>query len=807
MRSHESSVTRQEAGFPGIRALCAGFCLLYSVLSGHWLEATIPLPDSLSGVDQPQCVVFSLMAGTVYAAGRYDDCVIALDACRMTRIAKIKAHGSRVYDIVTNCTGSRLYCADYDSNQVLVVDCATNRMLASVPVGQGPGALGYNSTDDKVYCGSYQPPTVSIIDCRTNQVVNTVSVAQYPDCFCYNWIGNKVYCGCFSGRSIAVIDGATNQLIKTIPVNGTPTQMCFNPRRNKLYAAGYNSDYVIVIDAAADSVIGMVPVGIWPIAVGYNPIDDKVYCGADFRTGYVIDCASDRVVATLEVGQYPRAIRHSLATNRVYFGSEDDDEVTVVGGTTNRITARINVGSGSYGMCGDPAGLRVYAALWETGDVAAIGCCADTVAQVTSVCGFYPGALLYDGLRKAYAVCPRRAAVVVLDVFSNEVMKVVPTGAWGQASVFNPASRRLYCADCYSGLVSVVDGELDTTIAVLAVGGQPIDLCATPENKVFCAGYASHDVTVIDGSSNRILARIPVQSQPYSLTYNRCTRTVYCGSNTDALVTVIDAVGDSIAAVIRAPHVACRLCCNPVTNKVYCLATNGVQPGYVMVIDGATNQVLKTIRVGVQPVTLCCDTVLNKVYCANYWDANLTVIDGASDSAVATVTCGAYPGGLAVDRQASRVYCAASYGDVVTVIDARANRVDTVLAVGEHPWTMAVVPEHDRLYVANGYGASVSVIRTDDYGLSLAGPSSPEASPLNPVPTIVRGVLWLEPGKPGQSTPGQSLVFLLDIAGRKVLDLQPGLNDVSRLAPGVYFVSERSGDGGRREAVKVVVQH
>jgi hypothetical protein len=29
---------------------------------------------------------------------------------------------------------------------------------------------------------------------------------------------------------------------------------------------------------------------------------------------------------------------------------------------------------------------------------------------------------------------------------------------------------------------------------------------------------------------------------------------------------------------------------------------------------------------------------------------------------------------------------------------------------------------------------------------------------------------------------------LLDISGRKMLDLRPGPNDVGRLAPGVYFV-------------------
>jgi len=37
-----------------------------------------------------------------------------------------------------------------------------------------------------------------------------------------------------------------------------------------------------------------------------------------------------------------------------------------------------------------------------------------------------------------------------------------------------------------------------------------------------------------------------------------------------------------------------------------------------------------------------------------------------------------------------------------------------------------------------------------------------------------------------------SRTVLLDIGGRKVMDLAPGANDVSRLAPGVYFVRAAS---------------
>ena len=76
-----------------------------------------------------------------------------------------------------------------------------------------------------------------------------------------------------------------------------------------------------------------------------------------------------------------------------------------------------------------------------------------------------------------------------------------------------------------------------------------------------------------------------------------------------------------------------------------------------------------------------------------------------------------------------------------------------------------------------------------------------------PICLLARGVLNVPPGKPGQSTTGQSLVFLLDATGRKVLDLQPGPNDVSRFAPGVYFVRQASGVPREASCVfKVVIQ-
>jgi hypothetical protein len=62
-----------------------------------------------------------------------------------------------------------------------------------------------------------------------------------------------------------------------------------------------------------------------------------------------------------------------------------------------------------------------------------------------------------------------------------------------------------------------------------------------------------------------------------------------------------------------------------------------------------------------------------------------------------------------------------------------------------------------------------------------------EGGTTKPSATIVRGVLLLGDCPRTGTVPK---TVLLDISGRKVMELQPGANDVRALSPGVYFVRE-----------------
>jgi hypothetical protein len=69
-------------------------------------------------------------------------------------------------------------------------------------------------------------------------------------------------------------------------------------------------------------------------------------------------------------------------------------------------------------------------------------------------------------------------------------------------------------------------------------------------------------------------------------------------------------------------------------------------------------------------------------------------------------------------------------------------------------------------------------------------------------PTVVPDVLFLP-----KSTSPSSSTSLLDVGGRKVLDLHAGANDVRGLAPGVYFIRQVPGTRGEGlgETRKVVL--
>jgi hypothetical protein len=118
--------------------------------------------------------------------------------------------------------------------------------------------------------------------------------------------------------------------------------------------------------------------------------------------------------------------------------------------------------------------------------------------------------------------------------------------------------------------------------------------------------------------------------------------------------------------------------------------------------------------------------------------------------------------------------------------------------VGDGPRDFTWNPAQNRVYVANYGSSSISVLRDSAGGIEES--LNPQAPNPKPAATVIRGVLLWEAYGTRHAAYGAEL---LDISGRKVLDLRPGPNDVSHLAPGVYFVREPSAASREPPAVSV----
>ena len=67
--------------------------------------------------------------------------------------------GSDPYALCYNPTNNKVYCANDSSDNVTVIDGATDSVIATVTAGSDPCALCYNPTDNKVYCANYGAAT------------------------------------------------------------------------------------------------------------------------------------------------------------------------------------------------------------------------------------------------------------------------------------------------------------------------------------------------------------------------------------------------------------------------------------------------------------------------------------------------------------------------------------------------------------------------------------------------------------------------------------------------------------------------
>jgi YVTN family beta-propeller protein len=193
----------------------------------------------------------------------------------------------------------------------------------------------------------------------------------------------------------------------------------------------------------------------------------------------------------------------------VYVANNDDNTVSVIQTSRNKVIATRNVGMWPEGLTTSPTGEYVYVV--NTGD---------------------------DSLS-------------VIQTTDNSVVEVINVGEWPYGVAVSPSGESIYVSNTGDNTVSVIRAHDNTVIATIKVGTRPIGIVVTPDGKyVYVATSKDNEVSVIRTSDNTVVARVEVGKWPWGISMTPSGEYVYVSSIADDTVSVIKAVDNFVTTTV-----------------------------------------------------------------------------------------------------------------------------------------------------------------------------------------------------------------------------------------------------------------
>ncbi len=654
--------------------LFAALCILTSsVASGQWLERTILLPDSLSGLQFPQTVELNTVNNTVFIADHSRPCAVVLDCSTGQKMARVELSG-RVYDACFDPVRNKFYCL---SQGLMVVDGSTYAVRRTIPMPtQTSEFIAYNQTAGKVYVGPYwssRQPVVAV-DCSADTVVGYIDIDSPGKFFCADPDHNKLFITWSDSSALAVVDCATDSIMKLVRLSVLPSVLLYNHISGKLYCAGQGQFYII--DAAGDSLLQSLPVARPVRQLGLNPVSNKVYCAdRESQTVIVISGQGDSVLARVEdLGA--ESFTFDSLDNLMYCSCWDTTggSFAVIDGRTDSLVATFKSSDFVEDMCYDPVFNRIYAG----GNLVAVIDCAARAIVDSVILWLSPTSMCYcpNGDKVYFAACGENA-VGVVDCSRNEMTRLIPVGELPRFVYYVEEVDKVYCANERDGTVSVIDCSTDSAVATLRVGAKPWDFCHVPQSgRLYCANLDDSFLTVIDLDGDSVIGCVQMAGRTEALAYSPESNRLYCALYWDSTLSVIDPGPDTVVGSVGVIGVTHILCFVPTTNELVCV---GSFLGHaLMVLDCASGIVTDTLWVGTGIMDIVYNPVRHKVFTADGTSWSATVVDCSTWQVDSFVGIEPPPTAIAYDSLADKVYVVSrSRFGRVTVIDGETNEVLT----------------------------------------------------------------------------------------------------------------------------------
>lgn len=701
---------------------------------------TLPWPTGLDNVDFPCCGTIQFFIPgrgltNVYEYNLRDyGCKTASQKSCPSEAATWSSYprGDQPWALAISPDGARVYVPCWMSNNVFVIDTATNRVIEVIdlsnvgPNGAGPRGAGVTPDGKKLYVVNARSNNISVIDTATHQVMRHIDL----------------------GPPEREIPAARSRAAPTTGDPHRPAKVLFTPDGRFAYTVLYTS--LLILDVQQDKLISreLFEPGFYPFDLAMIHDGKKLYISGRSPWGphtvtYVLDTQSNTFVEVFEVNALVegRAGTALSPDEKILYLSSGDpfvlydptsgyNKIYFIDLLRKAVVKEVSVTGGPLRMRLSPDGQKAYVVTMATPELLVVDLVSGRLETSIQTRGLRGGltdkvelVLTPDG-RYAYIAALDQDGVMVVDLREKRMVKFIPFNFFIVQPYFmalSPDESRLYISalphERRRGSVLAIDTQNGSILAEIMVPWAVRGLDVTPDGRFVYVALPRGKVWIVSTLTNTVVGEITLNDEgPNDVAIKPDGSKAYILGN--RYVHVVELPGNRVIKTIEiGPEL--QVAAFSLDGSLLFVTLNR---GGVVFINTSTDEVVakvdppEPIGAGAPKVGLAASPDGRRLYWAYFYDF-FHVIDVASWRIIKTIHLGkarweadCASTAITTTSDGSKIYVTMHDGNYVAVVDAWRWEILATISAGFAPTDIVMTRNNKLAYVVNFQSEDISVI-------------------------------------------------------------------------------------------------
>lgn len=281
---------------------------------------------------------------SLLVANQHDQSLSVIDTATNKVIATIPVGGVTGHEVAVSPDGKTAYVPIYgnagvgragtDGAQISVIDLATRKIVGKVEFDHGvrPHCAVYDRHTGMLLVTTELDKSVTIIDPKTLKIVGSIPTGQEQShMFALSADGRRGYTANVGPGTVSVLDIVGRKTLAVIPISGNTQRIAISRDGSMVFTADQKKPQLAVIDTATNKVKTWVALP----AVGYGtaPTRDGRWLLVTMRGAKqvaVVDLKSLKVDRTLDVADGPSEVIVTPDGKRAYVACNFSNQISVV---------------------------------------------------------------------------------------------------------------------------------------------------------------------------------------------------------------------------------------------------------------------------------------------------------------------------------------------------------------------------------------------------------------------------------------------------------------------------------------------